>query len=699
MTDRENPIARMSNTFAWSLRAIPHDSTIRSLFRSKFLLFCALAVVVLRLVAEEPQPVPPNVLLVTIDTLRADRLGAYGYTLAKTPVLDRLAAEGVRFADATAHAPLTYPSHVAILTGQYPANFGVRLNGMSPLSEKATTIAEALKKNGYRTAAVVGSVILDRSYGLDQGFDAYDDRIAIRPAETMALAELQRSAAEVTVAANTWLKTSGSGTPWFLWAHYYDPHLPYSAPAKYSAAAPGRPYDAEVAFVDAELGTLFSAVDRRHTVVIVTADHGEALGDHGEPDHGFFLYDATLHVPLIISGPAGSGRGSGQTFVARVVREQVRSIDIAPTIAAIAGIQGDSSFDGMSLLGLLNGEPRKDVPVSLAESWYPRLHFGWSELRSARVGEWKYIAAPKPELYDLRTDRTESQNRMSDRSAVAGRLAAEISRLSTLGAKNAEAPPSQPDQATVERLRALGYVGTFAPATAGSSTENPLDRVADYRAYRELFNQALGLLAQKRPAAAAAVLQRLLKSNVRAFEAHLYLGNAYAALSKPDAALGEYEVASMLNPSLASPDFEAGKVLSARGDHQAAIERCRAGLRKDPRSFYGHYTLGVTYQKAQQWPEALATFSRAVEINGQDARAHANLAGAAMRTGNLDLAATHFEKMIELKHQVPGAQFNLGVIAARKGDAGEAARRYRLALAADPSFKPAQEALARMKHE
>jgi arylsulfatase A-like enzyme/Tfp pilus assembly protein PilF len=670
------------------------------LFRRKIPLVCSFAGVILQLTAASQQLVPPNILLVTIDTLRADRLGAYGYALARTPVLDRLAAEGVRFADATAHAPLTYPSHVAILTGRYAGSFGIRLNGMTALPESATTIAETVKAKGYRTGAVVASVILERSYGLDQGFDSYDDRIAIHPAETMALSELQRPADDVTAAAIGWLKgPSTPGTPWFLWAHYYDPHLPYSAPTRFSAAAPDRPYDAEVAFVDAELGKLLQAIDRRRTIVIVTADHGEALGDHGEPDHGFFLYDATLHVPLIVSGPAvGAGPSAGHSFAPRVVREQVRSVDIAPTIAALAGVRGDAALDGVSLVNLLDGGARKEVPVSLAESWYPRLHFGWSELRSARVGEWKYIAAPKPELYDLRTDRAEAQNRIADRSAVAGRLAAEIGR-STAAAKNEEAPPVQPDQATVERLRALGYVGTFAPVTAGSSNVNPLDRIADYRAYRDLFNRALGLLGQKRPAAAAAVLQKLIKMNVRAFEAHLYLGNAYAAQSKYEAALGEYEIASMLNPPLASPDFEAAKVLSAQGNHQAAIARCRAGLRKDPRSFYGHYTLGVAYQKAQQWPEAVAAFSQAVEINGQDARAHANLAGAALRVGNLDVAGAHFERMIELKHQVPGAQFNLGVIAARKGDANEAARRYRLALAADPSFKPAQDALARMKQE
>jgi arylsulfatase A-like enzyme/Tfp pilus assembly protein PilF len=588
---------------------------------------------------------------------------------------------------------------VAILTGRYPAVFGARINGTNPLPAAANTLAERMKAAGYITGAIVGSVVLDSSLGLDQGFDEYDDRMAVRPAETIAVADLQRPAGDVTRAAIAWLKgkagSQGAGRPWFLWVHYFDPHLPYAPPDRYAAASPGRPYDGEIAYVDAELGALLGSIDRRRTLVVVTADHGEALGDHGEPDHGFFLYDSTLRVPLIIAGArSGGDRGSGAApqIAPRIVAEQVRSIDIAPTIADIAGLADDPASDGTSLVSLLDGATRKDVPVSLAESWYPRLHFGWSELRSARVGEWKYVAAPKPELYDLRSDRGERRNVIHDRAAVAGRLAAEIGRLSTPAEKDT-GPPPQPDPATVERLRALGYVGTFAPVTSGSSSENPLDRVGDYRAYRDLFTRALTLLQQKRPSAAATLLQRLVRGNVRAFEAHLYLGNAYAALGKSDAALGEYEVAAMLNPSLASPHFEAAKVLSNQGDHRAAVERCRTGLSMEPRSFYGHYTLGVVYQQASQWPEALETFSRAIELNDVDPRAHANAAGAAMRTGDLDRAATHYERMVELKHQVAPAHFNLGVIAVRKGNAAEAVRRYRLAVAADPSFKPAIDAL------
>lgn len=632
-------------------------------------------------------PSAPHILLITIDTLRADRLGSHDYAQARTPVLDRLAASGVRFADATAHAPLTHPSHAAIMTGRYPGAFGIRLNGMDPLPDEATTVAERLKDAGYRTGAIVASVVVDRSSGLAQGFDHYDDAITGPIRQTMAMADLQRRADDVTTRAVNWI-TQQRG-PWFLWAHYYDPHLPYDAPAAHAKAAPGRPYDAEIAYVDAEIGRLLASVDRANTIVVVTSDHGEALGEHGEPDHGYFLYDATLHVPLIVAGPG---------IPARVVAEQVRSIDIAPTIAQLARTEWPADrTGGEGLRTLIDGGTRTDVPVSVAESWYPRLHFGWSELRSARVGEWKFVAAPRPELYDLRVDPGESKNLATARGSVAGRLAADLQEVLASFSPATTEPAAQPDAETVRRLQALGYVGAFAPVTAKGATADPKDHVEEYRQYRERFNRALGLLGRGQPAQAAAILRQLVNANVRAFEAHLYLGNAYFMQGRHEDAIGEYDVASQLNPSLSTPHFEAAKALTAAGRFEQAAARAKQGLALDPGSFYGHYTLGVVHQRAEQWTEAFVAFTRAVELNGNDPRGRANLAGAAMRTGNLAVAQLQFEAMIELKHQVAPAQFNLGVIAARRGQAAEAARRYRLALEADPAFKPARDALARIK--
>lgn len=654
---------------------------IKLLTASAFALFISAS-------AASPQDHRPNVLLITIDTLRADRVGAYGYKGAQTPVLDRLAAGGVRFDDATAHAVLTLPAHAAMLTGRYPGAFGLRLNGMGSVPQDAVTVAERLKGAGYSTGAVVASAVLSESFGLDQGFDAYDDRISMQTSETVALADLYRSADRVTTAAREWIQAQKG--PWFLWVHYYDPHLPYAAPQKYAALTPGRPYDAEVAFTDAEIGRLLSAIDTKRSVVIATADHGEALGEHGEPDHGFFLYDATLRVPLVIAAPG---------VRARIVTEQVRHVDLPATISELAGVAAPRTpgEDGESLVPLLKGGSRTEIPLSLAESWYPKLHFGWSELRSVRSGEWKFIAAPNAELYDVRTDPRETRNVARERATVGMRLAGEIARLTATFKKGSAIPAEQPDPAAVQRLQSLGYLGAVSPAAAESGGDDPKDHIAEYRNYRSNFSRALSLLGSGHHAEAAALLQKLVKMNVRAFEAHLYLGNAYAAQGKMQLALGEYDAASLLNPELATPHIEAAKVLSNGGDHATAIVRCRKGLDLAPKSDYGHYTLGVIYRRAGKWPDAADAFTRAVELNGANVRARSNLASAGLHLGRVDVAAAQFEALIQHGYQVAPSQFNLGLIAARRGNRAEAARRYMLALKADPAFKPAKDALAKLK--
>lgn len=631
-----------------------------------------------------------NVLLVTVDTLRADRIGVYGYTRAHTPTLDGLARVGVRFADASAHAALTYPAHASILTGRYPGAFGLRLNGMHPLPGSATTIAERFAGAGYRTAAIVASAVLDQSYGLNQGFDLYDDELPTGEGASVALADVQRPADAVVDAALQWLGRADGGTqPWFLWVHLYDPHLPYAAPEKYRALAPGRPYDAEVAYADAAVGRLVGAIDRGSTAMVVTADHGESLGQHGEEDHGLFLYDATLKVPLIVVAPG---------LPPRVVHAQVRSVDVAPTLADLAGLAPMPDADGISTVALMRGTPPRDVPPSYGESWYPRLHFGWSELRSLRVGEWKYIAAPRPELYDLRVDPGETRNVVEEKSTVAARMAADVTRLAgTFSGSGTARPSAQPDAETVARLQALGYAGAFAPVTSTAGVEDPKAHIRQYTAYRRLFNQALTALDGGRPAAAVPLLKQIVKSNVRAFEAHLYLGNAYAALGRHEAALGEYDSSGQLNPDIAQPHFEAAKVLSMQRNARGAVARCLVGLAREPASYYGHYTLGVIHQKAGQYPEARAAFQHATALNGRDGRARAGLAAVLLRLGELDRAGQEFEAMIGLGYRVAPAQFNLGLIAARRGDTTEAARRYRAALAADAGFAPAREALDKLK--
>ncbi len=633
----------------------------------------------------------PNVLLVTIDTLRADRLGSYGYRLARTPVLDALARAGVRFADVTAHVPLTFPSHVAILTGRYPAPLGVRVNGLTLLPPNIPTLATRFKAAGYGTAAFISSAILDQSYGLNRGFDLYDADMKRNPKASVALAELQRPAGQVVGSVLRWLDRRPR-QPWFAWVHLFDPHYPYEPPPAYLKLAGGRAYDGEVTYADASLGLLLARLDPASTIVLVTSDHGESLGEHGEEDHGFFLYDSTLKVPMILRGPG---------LAPRVVTEQVRSIDVAPTLAALAGLASDPGDDGESLVPLARGGTRPAVPPSYAETWYPRFQFAWSELRSIRVGEWKYIAAPRPELFDLRTDARELNNLVAQKGTVAGRLASDLSVIARAAdpapGRPAGSPQPQPDPESIRRLQALGYVGTFAPATASSSAIDPKDRLADYKDYRRRLSQALDALDRGEPTAAVAILKKLLVSNVRAFEVHLYLGNAYAMMQQYEPSLAEYDVAHQLNPDLAQVHFEAAKALSMKGDGRAAATRCREGLALEPTSVYGLFTLGVIHEKAGQYDEAADAFQKAVAADGSDPRPRASLAGVAMRLGRANLARPQYEAMIALGYRVAPAEFNLGFIAEGAGDLELARKHYRAALAANPAFKPAIDALAKLR--
>ena len=487
----------------------------------------------------------PNVVLVTIDTLRADRVDNPAFP-GLTPNLDRLAAAGVRFADATAHAPLTFPSHVSIMTGEFPSQHGARDNGSYVLGPQAVTLAERLHDRGYVTGAFVASVILSRGYGLAQGFDEYDDRFSAGGA-SISLADLQRPGAEVAGDAVAWLKARpDTDRPFLLWLHLYDPHAPYAAPKAFADRYPHAPYDAEVAAADWAAGYLVDSLPpggARETVVIVTGDHGESLGEHGEPEHGMLLYDATLHVPLIVSGggvPAGV-----------VVGGQVRHVDLVPTILDLVGAPPADGLPGQSLVPLMKGVRREEVPASYAETWFPRLHFGWSELRAVRVGDWKYIQAPRPELYDLRKDPGERENRLKDRPELAAGLARELATLARAGGPvEASSQPVARTRPSISAAWATSAAAGGGPTTLGTGEEgaDPKDHIAEYTAFVTAFYQALDDLQAGRAAEALRGFRALARAHPLSFEAHQYTGRALAALGRSAEALREYDVAIGLNP-------------------------------------------------------------------------------------------------------------------------------------------------------
>ena len=638
------------------------------------------------------QAPPPNVLLITIDTVRADRIGAYGYAKASTPVLDRLAREGVRFADATTQAPLTGPAHAALLTGLYPARIGVRDNATTPVPDTVTTAAEVFKSRGYRTGGFVGAFILTAPYGFAQGFDTFDaDFPGFRDGLKL---QVQRRGDAVVDAAMKWLETGGT-QPFFGWVHLYDAHAPYEPPAPFADRFKASPYDGEIAYVDACIGRLITTLERTRrldrTLVAVVADHGESLGEHGEQEHGMFLYEAVLRIPWIMRLP-------GRAHAGVTVAGQVRAIDVLPTLAALAGVPM-ARVDGESVAALIDGRgdgPRRDTPPSYAETYYPKWHYGWSELRSIRADHWKYIDAPRPELYDMRADAAERRNALNARGPLAGGLAAALTTIATGfgGAAATDAP--QPDADTLARLRSLGYIGMAAPSPAGGRGPDPKDMIASAEAFRAGISRAMDALARDQPAAAIAQLEPLLTINDRSYELHLFLGDAYAATRQFDNALGEYAAARLLNPRSAAPALSAARAYLAQGDTTRALQQATEAAGIEPGSGDVSIVRGTIDERDGRMPQAMAEYAAAVRANGSDPQARARLASLAMRTRQFDVARPQFETLLRMGYRPSRMHFGLAQIAEAKGDAAGAIAGYREAIRLEPSFADARAALAKL---
>src|SRR3954463_9218229 len=347
-----------------------------------------------------------NLLIVTLDTTRADRIHAYGFDGIETPNLDRMAREGVLFEQAVAPAPLTLPAHSSIFTGRFPPAHGVRDNGGFFLDARETTLAERLQARGFRTGGFVGAYVLDHKWGIAQGFQTYFDDFDLSKYQSLSLGSVDRPGNEVADKALQWLDGVGSKR-FFGWVHFYDAHSPYDPPEPFKSRYAGHPYIGEIAFVDSQVGRLLAYLDAHHladnTVVIVMGDHGESLGEHGEGTHGFFVYQATMHVPLLVRAPYDLMAG-------RRVADTVRSIDILPTALELLGVPSSEHLEGTSVVPLMTGAKKELGLAAYSEAIYPRFHFGWSDLRALTSGRYKYVAAPRPELYDLQEDPGETRN-------------------------------------------------------------------------------------------------------------------------------------------------------------------------------------------------------------------------------------------------------------------------------------------------
>ena len=631
-----------------------------------------------------------NLLVITLDTVRADRLGSYGHPRAATPSLDRLAREGVRFADATSQAPLTGPAHAALFTGVYPARFGLRDNASTPVPADRQTLAEILRASGYRTAAFVSAFVLDRAYGFDQGFELFDSRFTRGPNKSVS-----RTADDVLKAALPWLDEAPAGSPFFAWVHFYDAHAPYDPPEPYRTTFRDDRYDGEIAYIDHAVGQLIGALEKKgvldRTLVVAIGDHGESLGEHGEADHGLFLYDSVLRIPWLMRLPGRREAGS-------VVREQVRSVDLLPTVLDLLGVRVPLGLDGASVVEPIRGRARATVPASYAEGFYGKLRHGWSETYSLRVGEWKLIDAPKPELYDLRTDGREASNLLDRKPAVARRLAADLRDMIREFGSASVAQARPPDRETIERLRSLGYVGVAGIASGSIERgADPKDKVAQLGSFNALLREATSALERNRPDLATISLKRALVIDDRSYDAHVMLGGVYLQRRQYDAALAEFDAAALLHPESIDPLIGSAAVFAAQGNDAVALERLRQAEAIAPRSHEIPLNRGIIAEKQGRTTEAFELYRKAVDANPSDPRARARLAEAAARLERWDVAASTFAALLDLGWQPSRAHFGLGRAAEVRGDAARAAREYKRALALDPGLTAAREGLARLE--
>jgi len=685
-----------------------------------------------------------NLVLITLDTVRADHLGAYGDTAAETPALDRLAQQGVRFAQASSAVPLTLPSHSSILSGLLPLHHGLRNNGAGVLPDGTPTLATVLSGQGWRTGAFVGAFVLDHRFGLARGFDVYDDEIERDPQAGESL-EAERPGSVVMDRALAWLdgarkeETKEPSRPFFLWVHLYDAHAPYTPPSPWRERHPGHPYDGEIATVDAQVGRLMADLDRRglagSTVVAVVADHGESLGEHGELTHGLLLYEPTLRVPFLLRAP---GLPAG-----RVIQTPVSLVDTAPTLAGLvsavwpAPVAGQPArLDGRDLSAALRagGEPApSDV---YAETQYPAV-FGWSPLAALRRRDLKYIAAPHPELYDLARDPGEQDDLAAREASSRQGFAA---RLAELAAGAVEAPRGNAvDAETRARLASLGYVaGAAKPpkaVTARSGAPDPKRFVDLFQRFEQAHN-ALKSSAAGAVESALTELSALVAADPRNPVFRSELARAWRQRGAMNKAIPLYRQAAADAPgdpeawyNLAAALQEAGQA----GEARTAIEKA---VDLDPGRPEAHNTLGIVHLAEGKPEEARREFTIASSLDPRNATALNNLGNVLRGLGRLDeseaayrraltvapryaeplnglgtleverdrpaAALSYFEQALRLAPGYHEVRLNEGIAHEMAGETAAAAQAYRDFLAAtggDPQFaeqrRAAQGLLAR----
>jgi arylsulfatase A-like enzyme/Flp pilus assembly protein TadD len=625
-----------------------------------------------RLARLRPTSEQLNLVVVTLDTARADRLGCYGFRDVETPNIDALAREAVVFDHATATVPLTFPSHSSMFTGLVPPHHGVRDNGGFFLDEAKTTLAERLKQAGFATGAFVAAWVLESKWGLAQGFDTYSDQFDLSKYKVVSLGTVQKPGDEVMSDALAWLETVKSRR-FFAWVHLYDPHTPYDPPEPFASRYPKQPYLGEIAYTDHVVGRLTTWLRQQglleRTVVVLTADHGESLGDHGEATHAYFVYDATTHVPLIIRTPWSiQGRRS----------LQVSGVDVMPTALDLVGLPPEPGIDGRSLARAILDPDAAEDSVAYSETYFPRYHFGWQHLRALRSEKYKYVDAPEPELYDLAGDPGETKNiyRAFSRRGEEMRLRMEALAKSDTGAAP-ERRSLDPD--TLQRLAALGYVGNVIDVDPTAVLPDPKHKLPLFTQ----MNAAKNLASDERLEDAVAKMREVIAADPKIMDAHISLAGWLVRVKRPDEAIAAYQQALALKPDDDITLFNLARLLLARGrtaDALDALEVFRSALKVNPKNPQAWYNLATLYLDLGRLAEAGSSFTEALAANPKQAAALNGLGAIAFESGDLPKAETMVRQALALEPRLRTGSYNLARIREARGDVAGAEALYRAEL-------------------
>jgi choline-sulfatase len=591
---------------------------------------------------------PPDVFLVTIDTLRADHIRCYGYERIQTPALDRLAQDGIRFAQAFTPSPITNTSHTSILTGLLPSSHGVT-DFAVPLSPTYPTWADLLHQQGYHTAAFIGAVILDSKTlapGLDRGFDYYDN-FPQHSQTKSRWGRLERRGMDVVERAETWLSAHPQG-PHFVWVHLYDPHDPYEPPAPYSQIYKDRLYDGEIAYADSALANFMQYLKKNrwyeNSLIVVVGDHGEGLGEHHEDTHGIFLYDSTTHVPLILKTPRSTGGAK-----MKVVEAQVRTTDILPTVLDLTRNPAPARLDGESLRLYFTGtNADASERTVFGETDYP-LRFGWAPLRSARGQGLKFIEAPRPELYDFRQDAMEVANQYEPWNVQVKRFRVMLAEI------RAKAPPGGDSrgsigQATIDELKALGYLGS---ADAGSATNVPqpslLPDPKDKIEQQNLLHRAMIASEDGRDAAAREYLRNVLQLDPKSHTALRQLGELELRSGDYVKSAQHLKQALEVRPNDAPAAFYRGQALEKTHDLPGARDALEASLKLMPGQIGARLLLGQVYLALKNAKAAEDQFEAILLLQPSSIEGQLGLSKAQIAEEHFNEAAQQLEALSKLQ--------------------------------------------------